>query len=160
MDRWIYHTHDTIEIYHFDSTTSIPRLPNINMSIYDIPVDIINESFDNSRPANFCEIFTQPRILTDDLAYTGKKYTARIHDSSYSVRFNSPIDFDSIDELKAQLSKNGWKYLTTGHYTLTDDFEENASATIPVSDLSLPYVIWADTLVKRMFPYEGSRTKK
>jgi hypothetical protein len=94
-------------------------------------------------------VFVDPKVAGDYVDLGRKKYSVQVREPHrFGSEFRVPKPFDTLAEIKAALTEMKWTHVESGSDSPWDTFEVNAFSLRAVEDLTLPYLLAADTLTK------------
>ena len=94
-------------------------------------------------------VFVDLKVAGDYLDLGRKKYSVQIREPyGYGSEFRVPEDFDTLAEIQAELTAKKWSHVVSGRDSPWDTFELDRDSQRAVEELTLPYILAADTLTK------------
>lgn len=92
-------------------------------------------------------------VAGDYLDLGRKKYAVSVRESGRpGTYWYGPLCFDTLQEAQAALAENGWQYVEAGSYSPWDTFEIQRGSQRAIADLTITYLLSAETLVRASGP--------
>lgn len=128
-------------------------LPQIFLLKFDMKKEDMESIISYETVDKSIELFKDIHVPNDYLKLgTGncnrKKYSVSVKENIGGIQWHSPTDFNDLEEIKNLFREKNWSAVISGSYSFFDNFETDKNSVRKIDELTLPYLLIADTIVK------------